>query len=97
MRKPTHPAITTKKNVDKFREQIKALGFSYDWEREINTTDPGYFKWTQWIFMQLHKKGLAYLDANTNVAKGMEIAAAITPTDTAAALQIIGVNDTPFA
>ncbi len=58
----THPAITTKKNVDKFREQIKALGFSYDWEREINTTDPGYFKWTQWIFMQLHKKGLAYLD-----------------------------------
>ena len=58
----THPAITTKKNIDHFREQIKALGFSYDWDREINTTDRGYFKWTQWIFMQLHKKGLAYLD-----------------------------------
>jgi len=58
----THPAITTKKNVDHFREQIRALGFSYDWDREINTTDPNYFKWTQWLFMQLHKKGLAYLD-----------------------------------
>ncbi len=58
----THPAVTTTKNIDKFREQIQALGFSYDWAREINTTDPGYFKWTQWIFMQLHKKGLAYLD-----------------------------------
>ncbi len=58
----THPAVTTKKNVDNFRRQIKSLGFSYDWEREINTTDPNYFKWTQWIFMQLHRKGLAYLD-----------------------------------
>jgi len=58
----THPEITTKKNVDHFREQIKALGFSYDWDREINTTDKDYYKWTQWIFMQLHKKGLAYLD-----------------------------------
>ncbi|WP_288560162.1 leucine--tRNA ligase [uncultured Victivallis sp.] len=58
----THPEITTQKNVDNFRRQIKSLGFSYDWDREINTTDPGYFKWTQWIFMQLHKKGLAYLD-----------------------------------
>ena len=58
----THPEITTKKNVDHFREQIKALGFSYDWDREINTTDRGYYKWTQWIFMQLYKKGLAYLD-----------------------------------
>ncbi len=58
----THPAITTEKNVNNFRRQIRALGFSYDWDREINTTDPGYFKWTQWIFMQLHKKGLAYLD-----------------------------------
>ena len=58
----THPAITTKKNIDHFREQIKALGFSYDWDREINTTDRDYFKWTQWIFCQLHKKGLAYLD-----------------------------------
>ena len=58
----THPAITTKKNVDHFREQIKSLGFSYDWDREINTTDQKYYKWTQWIFAQLHKKGLAYLD-----------------------------------
>ena len=58
----THPSITTKKNVDKFRSQIKALGFSYDWDREINTTSVDYYKWTQWIFMQLHKKGLAYLD-----------------------------------
>ncbi len=58
----THPAITTKKNVDHFRDQIRALGFSYDWDREISTSDPAYYKWTQWIFMQLHKKGLAYLD-----------------------------------
>ncbi len=58
----THPEITTRKNVDKFRSQIKALGFSYDWDREINTTDRDYYKWTQWIFMQLHRKGLAYLD-----------------------------------
>ncbi len=58
----THPAVTTQKNVDHFREQIKSLGFSYDWDREINTTDVDYYKWTQWIFMQLHKKGLAYLD-----------------------------------
>ena len=57
----THPALTTKKNVDRFREQIQALGFSYDWDREINTTDPSYYKWTQWIFEQLHKKGLAYV------------------------------------
>jgi leucyl-tRNA synthetase len=58
----THPAITTEKNIDTFRRQIKALGFSYDWDREINTTDPKYFKWTQWIFTQLYKKGLAYID-----------------------------------
>ena len=57
----THPAVTTKKNVDRFREQIRALGFSYDWDREINTTDPKYYKWTQWIFEQLYKKGLAYV------------------------------------
>ena len=57
----THPAITTKKNVDRFREQIQALGFSYDWDREVNTTDPNYYKWTQWIFEQLYKKGLAYV------------------------------------
>ncbi len=57
----THPAVTTKKNVDRFREQIRALGFSYDWDREINTTDPKYYKWTQWIFEKLYEKGLAYV------------------------------------
>ncbi len=57
----THPAITTKKNVATFKGQIKALGFSYDWSREVDTTDPGYYKWTQWIFSQLHKQGLAYM------------------------------------
>ncbi len=58
----THPSITTQKNIANFKKQIKSLGFSYDWSREIDTTDPKYFKWTQWIFMQLYKKGLAYLD-----------------------------------
>jgi leucyl-tRNA synthetase len=56
----THPAITTKKNIDTFRRQIQMLGFSYDWDREVDTTDPEYYKWTQWIFLQLFKKGLAY-------------------------------------
>ena len=58
----THPSITTKKNVETFKRQIKSLGFSYDWDREINTTDPKYYRWTQWIFLQLYKKGLAYVD-----------------------------------
>ena len=57
----THPALTTKKNVDRFREQIRSLGFSYDWDREVNTTDPKYYKWTQWIFEKLYEKGLAYV------------------------------------
>ena len=56
----TQPKVTTQKNIDNFRRQIKSLGFSYDWQREINTTDPKYYKWTQWIFLQLFKKGLAY-------------------------------------
>ena len=56
----THPTNTTKKNVKRFKSQIKSLGFSYDWDREINTTDPKYYKWTQWIFLQLYKRGLAY-------------------------------------
>lgn len=56
----THPRETTKANIDNFRRQIKMLGFSYDWDREINTTDTGYVKWTQWIFLQLYNKGLAY-------------------------------------
>ena len=50
----------TKKNIDHFREQLKRIGFSFDWTREVNTTDPNYYKWTQWIFLQLYKKGLAY-------------------------------------
>jgi leucyl-tRNA synthetase len=56
----THPKITTERNIARFREQLKGLGFSYDWSREINTTDPGYYKWTQWIFKQLFDRGLAY-------------------------------------
>lgn len=56
----THPEVTTKANIKNFTRQIKALGFSYDWDREISTCDPQYYKWTQWIFLQLYKKGLAY-------------------------------------
>lgn len=56
-----HPAEFTKKNIDHFREQIQALGFSYDWDREISTTDSDYYKWTQWIFLKLYEKGLAYV------------------------------------
>ncbi len=55
-----HPAIVTKNNVARFKSQLKALGLSFDWEREINTTDPDYFKWTQWIFLKLFNAGLAY-------------------------------------
>jgi leucyl-tRNA synthetase len=58
----THPRDTTLKNIDNMRKQIKALGFSYDWDRQVDTTDPKYYRWTQWIFLQLYKKGLAYLD-----------------------------------
>ncbi len=55
-----HPAIVTERNVNRFRGQLKMLGLSFDWEREVNTTDPNYFKWTQWIFLKLFKAGLAY-------------------------------------
>ncbi|MFP5501886.1 MAG: leucine--tRNA ligase, partial [Candidatus Sericytochromatia bacterium] len=55
-----HPAVITKRNVDNFRRQIKSLGLSYDWAREVSTADPSYYKWTQWIFLQLFKAGLAY-------------------------------------
>jgi len=54
------PAVVTKKNTDTFRKQLKEIGFSFDWSREVNTTDPKYYKWTQWIFLQFFKKGLAY-------------------------------------
>ena len=55
-----HPRVVTENNIRNFRRQLKALGYSFDWDREINTTDPKYFKWTQWIFLQLYKHGLAY-------------------------------------
>jgi leucyl-tRNA synthetase len=56
----THPRTTTQSNIEQFRRQLQAIGFSYDWDREVDTTDPAYFKWTQWIFLQLYKQGLAY-------------------------------------
>jgi len=55
-----HPRIAVEKNIKRFKEQLEKIGFTYDWNREINTTDPGYYKWTQWIFLQMYKKGLAY-------------------------------------
>ncbi len=58
----THPRITTENNIKRFRSQLKSLGFSYDWNRQVDTTDPKYYKWTQWIFLQLFKRGLAYLE-----------------------------------
>ncbi|MFT4552705.1 MAG: leucyl-tRNA synthetase [Chlamydiales bacterium] len=60
MRTGTHPAETTQKNIDNFRRQLQELGFSYDWDREVQTSDPKYYKWTQWIFTKLYEKGLAY-------------------------------------
>ncbi len=62
----THPRDTTNENIDGFRRQLQALGFSYDWDREVNTTDPDYFRWTQWIFLKLYEQGLAY-EANVPV------------------------------
>jgi len=63
----THPRSTTLKNIENFRRQLKMLGFSYDWEREVDTTDPGYVRWTQWIFLQLFKKGLAFQQSDMPV------------------------------
>ena len=60
VRENIHPEIITKRNVDNFRRQIKRLGFSYDWDREVSTTDTDYYRWTQWIFLKLYEKGLAY-------------------------------------
>src|SRR5450756_2703897 len=65
-----HPAITTKNNCNTFRRQIKELGLSYDWDKEINTTDPGYFKWTQWIFIRLYNTWF-----DDNLQKGRPISA----------------------
>jgi len=61
VREGLHPAAITNRNVDTFRSQIQRLGFSYDWEREVSTSDPGYYRWTQWIFLKLYEKGLAYM------------------------------------
>ena len=61
VREGRHPAAITKENTDNFRKQLKRLGFSYDWEREVNTSTPDYYRWTQWIFLKLYEKGLAYL------------------------------------
>ena len=60
VRTGTHPKITTERNIERFRKQLKSLGLSFDWSREVNTTDPAYYKWTQWIFKQLFERGLAY-------------------------------------
>lgn len=66
IRTGTHPAVTTKTNIDTYRRQLESLGFSYDWDREVATSDPSYYKWTQWIFTKLFEKGLAY-EAEVNV------------------------------
>lgn len=67
MREGIHPQIITNRNIDNFRAQLKRLGFFYDWSREINTSDESYYRWTQWIFLQLYNRGLAYLaDVNVN-------------------------------
>ncbi len=60
IKKGVHPAENTARNIENFRRQLKSFGFSYDWEREVNTSDPAYYKWTQWIFLQLFQAGLAY-------------------------------------
>src|SRR5580692_7202829 len=66
IRTGTHPAVTTEQNINTYRRQLKSLGFSYDWSREIATSDATYYKWTQWIFTKLYEKGLAY-EAEVNV------------------------------
>ena len=73
----THPRTTTERNIAMFRKQLKSLGFSYDWSREIATTDPEYFKWTQWIFTQLFERGLAY-QAEVRGMTGMSHPSAIS-------------------
>ncbi len=66
IRTGTHPAVTTRENIATYRRQLESLGFSYDWEREVATSDPSYYKWTQWIFTKLYERGLAY-EAEMNV------------------------------
>ncbi len=71
-----HPRVTTTRNVDRFRSQLQALGFSYDWQREVSTTDPGYFRWTQWIFLQLYN---AWFNPDTNKAEPISTYAGSDP------------------
>ncbi len=74
MKNHIHPEIVTKNNVARFKSQLKSLGLSFDWDREINTTDPKYYKWTQWIFLQLYKHGLAYKkETNVNYCTGCKV------------------------
>ena len=74
MKNHIHPEIITKQNVARFKSQLKSLGLSFDWDREVNTTDPGYYKWTQWIFLQLYKHGLAYKkEMNVNWCTGCKV------------------------
>ena len=67
------PREFTKQNIQTFKRQIQELGFSYDWDREVNTTDPEYYKWTQWIFIQLYNKGLAYVDEVLKLVSDWEL------------------------
>ena len=89
IREGIHPRVTTRKNVDNFRRQIKALGFSYDWDREVDTTDPAYYRWTQWIFLELfdtwYDPGHEWTDptGRTHVGKGRPIADLPIPPGTA--------------
>ena len=64
-----HPSITTKQNIDNFRQQMRRAGLSHDWDREVDTTDPEYYRWTQWIFLKLHERGLAYVSEETGRAE----------------------------
>ncbi len=74
MKNHVHPELVTKNNVARFKSQLQSLGLSFDWDREINTTDPSYYKWTQWIFIQLFKKGLAYKkEMNVNFCTGCKV------------------------
>ena len=74
MKNHIHPEIVTKNNVARFKAQLQSLGLSFDWDREINTTDPSYYKWTQWIFIQLYKHGLAYKkEMNVNFCTGCKV------------------------
>ena len=74
MKNHIHPEIVTKNNVARFKAQLQSLGLSFDWDREINTTDPSYYKWTQWIFIQLFKHGLAYKkEMNVNFCTGCKV------------------------